>query len=63
MVERKPQSQSEKFREAARELGADVPEEDFDRALKRVASPVDAKGTRHKPRSRADRKGSGKAKG
>ena len=30
-------SQVSRFREAARELGADVPEEEFDRALKRVA--------------------------
>lgn len=33
-------SQTERFREAARELGAEVPEEDFDRVLRRVAKPT-----------------------
>ena len=45
-VEHKP-DQLEKFREAAREHGADVPEEEFDRALRKVgkAPPAPA----HKP--------------
>jgi hypothetical protein len=33
-------SQSERFKQAARELGCDESEERFDRALKKVAKPV-----------------------
>ena len=54
-------SQINRFREAARELGADVPEERFDRALKAVASKREV---RHagadKPVSGKGRKGSTK---
>jgi len=35
-------SQSDKFKEAARELGADTDEESFDRALAKIAPVKDA---------------------
>jgi hypothetical protein len=48
----KPQSQVEKFREAARELEADESEENFDRTLKRIAKappPKAESGSEKKP--------------
>lgn len=36
--EREVPSQSRRFIDAARELGADAPEEEFDRALRKVAA-------------------------
>jgi len=37
-------SQSDKFKEAARELGADTDEETFDRALAKISPVKDAEG-------------------
>ena len=48
----RPKDQSEKFKEAARELGCDDSEEAFDEALKKVArhKPMDEKATPAKKR-------------
>jgi len=50
--------QRKKFIDAARELGADVPEEHFDRALRQVGSATrknEAKRPQEKKRSQNDR--------
>lgn len=48
-------SQKDKFREAARELGADVPEVEFDRALKQVSQIREKSGSRiDKKKNRRD---------
>jgi hypothetical protein len=51
MPRRSLDQQSKRFIEAARELGAEVPEEEFDRALRRVgrAPPSDPKPKPKKP--------------
>lgn len=50
-AKQKPKPQVEKFREAARELEADESEENFDRALKRIAvAPPKPKGAIKKER-------------
>ncbi len=61
MSEEVHKSQSDKFKEAARELGADTDEETFDRALAKIApvkpegadkdwsAPRDALGVRESP--------------
>ena len=48
--------QLRKFKKAARELGADVPEEDFDRALRKVGSQKSAKQPRGRQRSDKSRR-------
>lgn len=49
-------AQVDKFRKAARDLGADVPESEFDRALKKVASAPPAPMPKPKKRKASARK-------
>lgn len=50
------ENQSEKFKQAARELGADIPEDAFNRALRKIASAPPAPMQATDKRRNADRK-------
>lgn len=50
MTDKLKKSQKEKFKEAAREIGADESEEAFDDKLRRLAKPGQPKDKKGKPK-------------